>query len=91
MLLGEIPFRVIDQVPEAIQGGFPTFKIFTTNIRPTEVMSGDQRRLVGMGHLSGLMDQTAAHGGLMFVHAEDDDIVQYMYRKLTDRRQRKFG
>ena len=47
-------------------------------------MSGDQRRLVGMGHLSGLMDQTAAHGGLMFVHAEDDDIVQYMYRKLTE-------
>ena len=84
MLLGEIPFHVIDQVPEAIQGGFPTFKIFTTNIRPTEVMSGDQRRLVGMGHLSGLMDQTAAHGGLMFVHAEDDDIVQYMYRKLTE-------
>jgi len=84
MLLGEIPSNVIAQVPEAIESGYPTFKIFTTNIRPTELVSPDQRRLVGMGHLSGLMEQTAAHGGLVFVHAEDDDIVQYMYKKLTD-------
>ena len=84
MMLGEIPSNVIAQVPEAIQEGFPTFKIFTTNIRATELTPPDQRRLVGMGHLSGLMEQTAANGGLMFVHAEDDDIVQFMYKKLTE-------
>ena len=39
---------------------------------------------MGMGHLSGLMEQVAANGGLMFVHSEDDDIVQYMYNKLTE-------
>jgi dihydropyrimidinase len=84
MLMGEIPFNVIAQVKEAIEEGFPTFKIFTTNIRPTDLLTTvDQRRLVGMGHVSGVMEQAANHGGLMFVHAEDDDIVQYMYQKLT--------
>jgi len=83
MMLGEIPPNVIAQVPEAIQSGHATFKIFTTNIRPTELIADGQHRLVGMGHLLGMMEQTASNGGLMFVHAEDDDIVQYMYKKLT--------
>ncbi len=84
MLRGEIPFDIIGQVREAIEDGFATFKIFTTNIRPTELLTTvDQHRLVGMGQVSGLMDQAATHGGLVFVHAEDDDIVQYMYKKLT--------
>jgi dihydropyrimidinase len=84
MLVGDIPFHVIAQVREAIADGHATFKIFTTNIRPTERLpTVEQRRLVGMGHLSGVMEQAAKHGGMMFVHAEDDDIVQYMYKKLT--------
>lgn len=84
MLMGAIPSNIIVQAREAIQAGFPTFKIFTTNIRPTDLVRENDRRLVGMGHLSGLMEQVAANGGLMFVHAEDDDIVQYMYKKLTE-------
>ena len=87
-LLGAVSSRTIAQVKEAIQAGFPTIKIFTTNIRPTaqiREMYGEQGdRLVGMGHLSGLMEQVAANRGLMFVHAEDDDIVQYMYGKLGE-------
>ncbi len=84
MLLGEIPSRVVAQVPEAIQAGYPTFKIFTTNIRPVGGIPLDERRMVGMGTLSALMERTAANGGLMLIHSEDDDIVQYMYRKLTE-------
>ena len=84
MLLGEIPSNVIAQVPEVIRAGFPTFKIFTTNIRSVAGVPMNERRLVGMGHLSGVMEQAAANGGLMFVHSEDDDIVQYMYTKLTE-------
>jgi dihydropyrimidinase len=85
MLLGDIPSSVIAQAREAIEAGFPTFKVFTTNIRPTDrIREDEQRRLVGMGHLADLMGQVAAHSGLMFVHAEDDDIVQYMYKKLTE-------
>ena len=84
MLLGEVPSRVIAQMKEAIQAGFPTFKIFTTNIRPESTLGEHGRRLVSMGHLSALMEQAAQGGGLMFVHSEDDDIVQFMYRKLTE-------
>ena len=84
MLLGEIPSRIIAQVKEAIEAGYPTFKIFTTNIRPVDLIPEQDRRLVGMGHLSGIMEQVAANSGLMFVHSEDDDIVQYMYKKLTE-------
>lgn len=83
MLLREIPSNIIAQMKEAIEAGFPTFKIFTTNIRPIDRLPDNERRLVGMGHLSGLMEQATANGGLLFVHSEDDDIVQYMYRKLT--------
>ena len=83
MMLGETPSGVMAQMREAIQEGFPTFKIFTTNVRPPSIVGRD-RRLMGMGHLSGVMEQAAAHGGLMFVHAEDDDIVQYMYQKLLE-------
>ena len=84
MLLREIPTNIIAQAKEAIEAGFPTFKIFTTNIRPIIRTPENERRLVGMGHLSGLMEQAATNGGLLFVHSEDDDIVQYMYRKLTE-------
>ena len=84
MLLGQIPSNVIGQVKEAIESGFPTFKIFTTNIFRLALIPVDNRWLVGMGQLSGLMEQVAANGGLMFVHSEDDDIVQYMYDKLTE-------
>ncbi len=84
MLLGEVPGNIIGQMSEAVQEGFPTFKIFTTNIRPIDRIPEDERRLVGMGHLTAIMEQTVASGGLMFVHSEDDDIVQYMYKKLTE-------
>ena len=83
MLLRAVPPEIIAQVNEAVQAGFPTFKIFTTNIRPVTMISEEDRRLVGMGHLSALMGQVAASGGLVFVHSEDDDIVQFQYAKLA--------
>ena len=84
MLIGDTPSSIIAQVREAIEAGFPTFKIFTTNIRPVSRLPEDERWLMGMGQLSGVMEQAATHGGLMFVHSEDDDVVQYMYNKLTE-------
>ena len=87
-LLGEIPPNVIAQVREAIEAGFPTIKIFTTESiwrtggLPSARMPVNERRTVGIGHMSALMEQVAAHGGLMFVHAEDYDIVRYMHSKL---------
>jgi dihydropyrimidinase len=40
--------------------------------------------MVGMGQLSAVMEQVAAHQGIMAIHSEDDDIVQHMYKKLTE-------
>ena len=70
MMLREVPSNVMGQMKEAIQDGFPTFKIFTTNIRPVDRIPENERRLVGMGTLSGLMEQVVAGGGLMFIHSE---------------------
>ncbi|MBI3330237.1 MAG: amidohydrolase family protein [Nitrospinae bacterium] len=81
MLLAEIPTPVISQIKSAIEAGFPSFKIFTTNIRP---ITRTEPRMVGMGYLSAVMEQVAANGGLMAIHSEDDDIVQFMYKKLTE-------
>jgi dihydropyrimidinase len=36
----------------------------------------------GLGEHVGLMEQTAAAGAMLAVHAEDDDIVMYSYKKL---------
>ena len=82
MLLGEIPSSILPQIKEAIAAGYPSFKIFTTNIRPNILAS--ERRLVGMGHLSVVMEEVASNGGIMAIHSEDDDIVQYMYKKFEE-------
>ena len=82
MMLGEIPANVLGQLPEFVQDGFATVKIFTTNIRPP-AMSGEPR-MVGTGHLHDLMEQIQRLGAMLLVHSEDDDMVQHMYRKLAE-------
>ncbi|MFQ5861470.1 MAG: amidohydrolase family protein, partial [Dehalococcoidia bacterium] len=75
---GELPLSVIAQVKDAIAQGFPSFKVFTTFVRPRS----NRPYMVDLGSILAVMEQVAAHGGIMAVHAEDDDIVQFMYRKL---------
>ena len=75
MMLGATEASVLPQMAEVIQQGYPTFKIFTTNIRPVDQIPENERRLVSMGHLSALLEQLRDNSGLMFIHAEDDDVV----------------
>jgi len=77
MLQGAVPREVIAQMPEAISGGFPSFKIFTTDVRPH-----GKGRMVRLGHLHAIMDSAAKHGGVLAIHAEDDDLVMDMYERL---------
>lgn len=77
LLQGAVPPEVIAQVPESISAGFPSFKIFMTNVRP--IAGG---RMMRLGHLWAVMEQAARHGGILAIHAEDDDLVMYMYDKL---------
>jgi dihydroorotase-like cyclic amidohydrolase len=77
MLLGKIPPTILNELPEAMQSGFPTVKIFTTNIRPPI-----QDRKVGYGDIWEIFKVLARHGGLAAIHAEEDDLVMHMYEKL---------
>ena len=81
MLLGEIPQNIIGSLHEAVEDGFSTVKIFTTNIRPPS--TAGEPRMVRMGHLHDLMEEVQKLNAMLLVHAEDDDMVQHMYRKLA--------
>src|SRR5438128_2444963 len=73
ILAGKVAPTRIGQLAEAIQEGIASFKIFTT--------FPDLR--VPYGHLWAVFAEVARHGGIMAVHAEDDDIVTYMTDKLV--------
>src|SRR5215510_2594075 len=77
MLHSEPPPEFAGQLAEAIQAGYPTLKIFTTNILPSR--SG---RMVDFGDISEAFQVLAKAGGLGVIHAEDNDIVMHMYAKL---------
>ncbi len=82
MLLGEIPPRIIGSINEAVEEGFPTFKIFTTEVRPPS--AGDVPRMVRTGHLRDLMTRIQQLDAVLLVHAEEDDMVQHMHHKLVE-------
>lgn len=90
LLQGASP-EIIAQVGQVIDNGFPTVKIFTTNILPpgTSMTPGVpmHSRLMDMGRLKEVMEQVKLHGGLLFVHAEDDETVQYNYQMAEARGQ----
>jgi dihydropyrimidinase len=67
----------IDQIPSLIEQGFPSFKIFTTNITPTQ-FAGFR---TSTGQLFEILTRTSQHGGIVDVHAEDDELVMHQYRK----------
>src|SRR5919108_774343 len=73
ILAGRVAPEVIAQIGEAVQEGVASFKIFTTfpGLR------------VPYGHLWAVFAEVAKHGGIMAVHAEEDDLVNYMTETLT--------
>ncbi len=77
MLQGAVPPEIIAEIPETISAGFPSFKIFMTDVRPHA-----KGRMIRLGHLWAIMDAAARHGGVLVIHAEDDDLVMYMYDRL---------
>ncbi|HJN87776.1 MAG: amidohydrolase family protein [Dehalococcoidia bacterium] len=81
MLCGALSDNMFGQLGEAVEDGFSTFKIFTTNVRPAS--SSGEPRMVRMGHLHDLMERVQRLGAMLMVHSEDDDMVQHMYEKLA--------
>ena len=71
ILAGAVSPETIGEIGEAIQSGVASFKIFTTF-----------HARCPYGHLWEIFQQVSKSGGIMAVHAEDDDIVSYMEAKL---------
>jgi dihydropyrimidinase len=72
ILAGKVAPQTISEIGEAIQEGVSSFKIFTT-FPPTQVP---------YGYLWAVFAEVSKHGGIMAVHAEDEEIVDYMTEKL---------
>ena len=75
--MGQVPNGQFPELAEAMQQGHASIKIFTTDIRP-----GNQGRMVPHGHIWEALKVVAANGGIAAIHAEDNDIVMFMYEKL---------
>ena len=72
ILAGAVSPQTIGEIGEAIQSGLASFKVFTTFFAK-----------IPTGHLWAVFQEVAKHGGIMAVHAEEDDIVTYMEDKLV--------
>ncbi|MBM3949558.1 MAG: amidohydrolase family protein [SAR202 cluster bacterium] len=81
ILSGAISPKAISQLGEAIRSGTPTFKIFTTFSRLNPPLT------VKDGHLLAAMQEVTKHGGMMVIHAEDDELVEYTLDKMVAEKQ----
>ena len=77
LLHGKLSPGVLDPLPEAIQEGHASVKMFTTDIRPNR-----QGRMVQFGDIWEVLKILGRAGGVAAIHAEDNDIVMHMYEKL---------
>ena len=79
MLTGGITEQVLAELPEAIEAGFPSIKVFTTDIKPGHPLGALK---ADVGSMLGLLGVAAANNGIVAVHAEDNELVMHMYDKL---------
>lgn len=77
MLLGDLEPDVLEELPGVLTDGYPTVKIFTTNITPSRA-----GRMVHFGDIWEVFKILTRSGGLGVIHAEDNDLVMHMYEKL---------
>ena len=77
MVEGELPPELFEQIGAAVRAGYPTVKIFTTDITPSR-----RGRMVDFGDIWEVFRTVAEARGLCVMHCEDNDIVMHMYDKL---------
>jgi dihydropyrimidinase len=77
MIEGSLPPEIFDQLGEAVRSGYPTVKIFTTDITPSR-----RGRMIDFGDIWEVFKVVADARGLCVIHGEDNDIVMHMYEKL---------
>jgi dihydropyrimidinase len=77
-----LPLRAFEQIAEAVQAGYPSFKVFTTNILPIHPKRHQNR--IDFGRIHHAMEKIAAAGGILVVHGEDEDVVQFNYERFRE-------
>ena len=77
MVEGRLPPEIFDQLGEALRSGYPTVKMFTTDITPSR-----RGRMVDFGDIWEVFKVVAKERGMCVIHGEDNDIVMHMYDKL---------
>ncbi len=77
MVEGRLPPEIFGQLGEALRAGYPTVKIFTTDITPSR-----RGRMVDFGDIWEVFKVVAQERGMCVMHGEDNDIVMHMYDKL---------
>jgi len=75
ILHGRVPEEHIAAIPGLIRDGYTSFKVFTTTVRP----GAQVKWAIDFGSLVQILTVTGAEGGLVAVHAEDDDMVMHAY------------
>jgi dihydropyrimidinase len=78
-LCGPLDLTAFEQIPDAIQQGFPSFKAFTTNILPPHPARPPNR--LDYGRIGLAMEKAAPGGGILVIHGEDEDVVQFNYER----------
>jgi dihydropyrimidinase len=77
MVEGALPPELFEQIGAAVRAGYPTVKIFTTDITPSR-----RGRMVDFGDIWEVFRVVGRERGLCVMHGEDNDIVMHMYEKL---------
>lgn len=72
-LMGHRPLRLFDEIPDAITAGYASFKVFTVETRKGFKLD--------FGRIGLAMEKISSAGGILAVHGEDDDLVQFNYEK----------
>jgi dihydropyrimidinase len=76
-LVGNVEPAVVAAIGEAVADGIPTFKAFTTC-----VTTAQQGVRMDSGPMLEVLRRLGEAGGLLLVHAEQDDLVTYMEARL---------
>jgi dihydropyrimidinase len=79
MLRGELDEATIEEIPHIVGAGYPSFKVFTTDTLP----SRHGLVQVKIGQIREVMRALARSGGVLAIHAEDDDLVMHDYERLA--------
>jgi dihydropyrimidinase len=77
MIEGALPPELFEQIGQAVRDGYPTVKIFTTDITPSR-----RGRMVDFGDIWEVFRVVAQNRGMCVMHGEDNDVVMHMYEKL---------